>query len=60
MKRFYRIGEKVSNLSICNNDITEYSIIIDGKTDLKGVSNAPAYVEKAADTLQKYIHHIIV
>lgn len=58
MKRFFRIGEKLSNISICNNDIMEYSIIIDGKTSLKGVSCAHPYVEKAADTLQKYLHEI--
>lgn len=58
MKKFYRIGEKISNLSICNNDVTEYSIVIDGRTSLKGVCNAPCYVEKAADTLQKYIQLI--
>ena len=58
MKRFLRIGEKLSSLSICKNDITEYSIVIDARTDLKSVSCALPTVTKAADILQKYIHSI--
>lgn len=60
MKKFIRLGEKIAKVSICGNDISRYSIVLDGKlTDLK----APPYmalpnVAKAASVLQEYVFKI--
>ena len=58
MKKFLRLGEKLSSLYIGGYSISDFSIVIDGRTELRGISYALPTVAKAADTLQKYIHQI--
>ena len=58
MKKFLRLGEKLSSLFIGGYSISDFSIVIDGRTELRGISHALPTVAKAADTLQKYIHQI--
>ena len=58
MKRFLRLGEKLSTLSICGHNISDFSIVIDARTELISINCALPTVTKAADILQKYIHSI--
>lgn len=60
MSRFLRLGEKISKVSICGNDILKYSIVLDGNIpDLKGTPyRAKPNVAKAASVLQDYIFKI--
>ena len=60
MKKFLRLGEKLSTVSICGNDIKKYSILIDGH--LANLRATPCYADptfmKAATILQNYIFKI--
>lgn len=60
MKKFLRLGEKISNVSICGNDITKFSILIDG--NLAGIKAPPCdclpYIAKAASVMQDYIFKV--
>ncbi len=60
MKKFLRIGEKISKVSICGNDITKYSILMDGNlANLRATPcEAKPNVMKAATALQSYIFKI--
>ena len=41
MKKFYRIGEKLSQIEICGNDIKQYSIVIHSNRNLPAPTDAP-------------------
>lgn len=58
MKRFLRIGEKLSAISICGNDVKQYSIVIHTDRNLTAPTDVPDYVIKAATVLQSYIYKL--
>ena len=58
MNKFLRIGEKLSEISVCGNDIAEYSIVFHSSASLRSPAMAPEYLEKSAAVLQNYIYKI--
>ena len=58
MKRFYRIGEKLSAIAICGNDIKQYSIVIHSNRNLAAPTDAPDWIIKAANVMQTYIYKL--
>ena len=58
MKKFYRIGEKLSNIEICGNDIKQYSIVIHSNRNLAAPTDAPDWIIKAANIMQTYIYKL--
>ena len=58
MKKFLRIGEKLSKVSVCGKPISEYGIVFHSSKSLREPANAPEYVEKSASVLQNYIYKI--
>ena len=58
MNKFLRIGEKLSEISVCGNDIAEYSIVFHSSASLRSPAMAPEYIEKGAAVLQNYIYKI--
>ena len=58
MKQFYRIGEKLSQIEICGNDIKQYSIVIHSNRNLAAPTDAPDWIIKAANIMQTYIYKL--
>lgn len=58
MNKFLRIGEKLSEISVCGNDIAEYSIVFHSSASLRSPAMAAEYLEKSAAVLQNYIYKI--
>lgn len=58
MNKFLRIGDKLSEISICGNDIADYGIVFHSSASLLSPAMAPEYIEKSAAVLQNYIYKI--
>lgn len=58
-KNFYRLGEKIFDISICGIDLKRYSIVVHSSSKLVEEPPAmPVWVKKAAEVLQKYLYKI--
>lgn len=55
MKKFIRVGEKLSDIYINDVNISDFSIIIPACGAFRGPSNAPEWIKKGARILQSYI-----
>ena len=58
MNKYLRIGEKLSEISVCGKDISEYGIIFHSSANRLLPAIAPEYIEKSAAVLQNYIYKI--
>lgn len=58
MDKYLRIGEKLSEISVCGKDISEYGIIFHSSANRLLPAIAPEHIEKSAAVLQNYIYKI--
>ncbi|MBR1866976.1 MAG: DUF4838 domain-containing protein [Clostridia bacterium] len=58
MSRFLRLGEKLSEIYICGNDISNFSIVHHSAASLRAPAMAPENIQKAVSVLQSYIAKI--
>ena len=55
MKKFIRVGEKLSDIYINKVNISDFSIIIPACGAFRGPTNAPEWIKKGARILQSYV-----
>ena len=55
MKKFIRVGEKLSDIYINDINISDFSIIIPACGAFRGPTNAPEWIKKGARILQSYV-----